>query len=108
MSRESKIAEINELSKQIKRPIEIKRYIRQRIVQEETIDAYRSPVPSSVVVNGKQKMVEKDDWVVIKSDGSIESYKPAEFNKIFEEVKPETTQTNLQENNYDKSKYGKR
>ena len=84
MSREARIIEVQELAKKINRPIPVSRYIRQRIVQEEIIDAYKSPVPAAVVVNGKQKMVEIGDWIVIKEDGSQDAYKPDEFDKIFE------------------------
>ena len=84
MTREERIIEVSELSKLIKSPIPITRYIRQRIVQEEIIDAYKSPVPSAVIINGKSKMVEIGDWVVIREDGSQDAFKPSEFNKTFE------------------------
>ena len=89
MSRETKLIEISELAKLIKKDIPITRYIRQRIVQEEIIDAYQSPVPSSVMINGKQKMVEIGDWIVVKEDGSQNTYKSDEFFEIFEPYIPE-------------------
>lgn len=84
MSREARLVEVEELRKKINKPILVSRYIRQRIVQEEILDAYKSPVPSSVTVNGRPKMVEVGDWIVIKDDGSQDSYKPDEFSKVFE------------------------
>ena len=84
MSRESRIIEANELAKTINKPISISRYIRQRIIQEEIIDAYISPVPSAVTINNRPKMVEIGDWVVIREDGSQDTYKPDEFAKVFE------------------------
>jgi len=84
MTREDRIMEVNELSKTVKNPIAVAKYIRQRIVQEEIIDAYVSPVPSAVVVDGRPKQVEVGDWVAIHSDGTQDAYKPAEFTKVFE------------------------
>lgn len=84
MSRESRIAEVSELAKRVNKEIPVKKYIRQRIVQEEIIDAYVSPVPSAAVVDGITKMVEVGDWVVIRADGSQDTYKPVEFTKVFE------------------------
>jgi len=89
MSREARIIEVQELAKSINRPITVSKYIRQRIVQEEIIDAYKSPVPSAVTVNGHPKMVEIGDWIVIKADGSQDTYKPAEFAQIFEPYRDE-------------------
>ncbi len=84
MTRESRIVEVQDLAKRVNREIPVKRYIRQRIVQEEIIDAYISPVPTAVVVEGKTKMVEMGDWVVIREDGLQDTYKAMEFAKIFE------------------------
>lgn len=84
MTRQSRIVEVQELAKRVNREIPVKRYIRQRIVQEEIIDAYISPVPASVMIDGKPKMVEVGDWVVIREDGSQDTYKALEFAKIFE------------------------
>ena len=90
MSRESIIAEVNELSKSIKNPIPIARFIRQRIVQEEIVDAYKSPVPSAVKIDGQPKMVEIGDWIIIRADGSQDTYKPDKFSQIFEPYKEES------------------
>ena len=84
MSRESRIAEVQELARTVHKEIPVSKYTRQRIIQEEIIDAYISPVPSAVIVGDNTKMVEVGDWVVIKADGSQDTYKPLEFAKIFE------------------------
>ena len=90
MTREDKIMEVQELGKKINQTISIRKYMRQRIVQEEIIDAYLSPVPSAVMIGGRPKMVEKGDWIVIHIDGSQDVYKPGEFEKVFEIIKEPT------------------
>jgi len=84
MSRESVIAGVNQLAKDIKRPITISRYIRKRVVQEEMIDAYISPVPTAVIVNGRARQVEIGDWIIIQADGAKSTFKDNEFKTIFE------------------------
>ena len=92
MTREERIVEVNDLSKQINKPIPVARYIRQRIVQEEIIDAYKSPVPSAVTINNKPKMVETGDWIIIKEDGSQDTCKPVEFAQVFEPYREEANE----------------
>lgn len=91
MNRESVIAEVNQLAKDIKRPIPINQYIRSRIVQDEIVNAYKSPVPTAVIVNGKSRQVEIGDWIAIHPDGSKDAFKDAEFKSIFEPLEEKIT-----------------
>lgn len=87
MTRDEILTNVRKLSETLKRPIPVYKYKRTRIVQEEVVEAYKTPVPSGIrLPNGKNKQVEKDDWVIIHQDGSQSTYTNDEFFKVFEKI----------------------
>lgn len=103
ITRGQRLEEVNRLSAQIVKgggkPILIKSFIRHKVIREEIVMAYQSPVPSGVevfyqtlkddkyVTVKTNRQVNKDNWIVIREDGSQETYTPEEFAKIYEPVK---------------------
>jgi len=78
---------VKTLEKQLKKPITIKKYKRCKIVQEEIIEAFKTPVPNSITLaNGKVRQVEKDNWIVLHQDGTQSTYTDEEFSKVFEAI----------------------
>lgn len=85
-----------DLSKQLNKQIPVNRYIRHKVIREEVVLAYKSPVPSGVQVEYQtlkddkyvkvkaNRQVNKGNYVVIHKDGSQETYTPEEFVKIYE------------------------
>ena len=86
MSREDSIAKVKKLADNIKKEIPLVKYKRRKIIQEEIVDAYKCPVPSSITVHGRPRQVERDEWVVIHQDGQEACYSADEFFKIFEAI----------------------
>jgi len=86
MNRSEILENVKKLSVQLKRPILVEKYKRTKIIQEEIVDAYKTPVPNGIKVNGKNRQVEKDNWIVIHNDGTQSSYTEGEFLKIFEPI----------------------
>ena len=86
MDRDDAIRKVKELEQATKLPIPISRYTRKKIVREEVIEAYVTPVPTSVKTSQGNMQVNKGQWVVIHLDGTQETYSPQDFFKIFELV----------------------
>jgi len=107
MSEEQKVTQqdrletVMKLAKDLKKPIPVTKFIRHKIIREEIVLAYQSLVPSSVQVSYKtlkddqyvdvvaNRQVNKGNYVVIRQDGSQETYTPEEFHKTYEPVNEE-------------------
>jgi len=86
MSREDALRKLKSISENVKKEIPLAKFRRRKIIQEEIVEAYKCPTPSSVTKNGKNRQVEKDNWVVIHSDGGEDVYTEGEFKGIFEKI----------------------
>lgn len=84
MQRNDFIAGVRDLSKKLKKDISVLRFKRSKIIQEEIVDAYQTPVPSAVLVKGRPRQVEVNEWIVNHADGSQSKYSDMEFRKVFE------------------------
>ena len=84
MTRDDILTNVKELEKATKKVISIKKYRRSKIVQDEIVEAFKTPVPNAITIKGKPKQVEKDNWIVLHPDGTQSTYTDEEFNKIFE------------------------
>ena len=93
ITRQERIGKVQELSKRIKEgggdEIVIGQFKRHKIVQEEIVDAYISPVPSAVKTPAGSRQVDKGNWVLIHSDGSESTMTPDQFAKVFTNLKAE-------------------
>jgi len=86
MTREDVLQTVKDIGERQKKPVPIRKYKRTKIVQEEIVEAFRTPVPSAIEIKGKPRQVEKDNWVVIHEDGTFSTYTDEEFNKVFEVI----------------------
>jgi len=86
MTRDDVLSNVKKLAEQLKKEIPVNKFKRSKIVQEEIVEAFKTPVPNAVTVNGRNRMVEKDDWIVIHTDGHQSTYSDEEFKKIFEKI----------------------
>lgn len=103
MDRDQAVRNVYKVSKEIQKPIPIMKFIRKKIVQEEVVEAYISPIPSAVqvtyqtIVEGRMvtkrnnRQVEKGNWVVIHKDGRQQTYTQEEFENIYEPMEEETS-----------------
>ena len=86
MTREDILENIKEVGVKMKKEIPVKKYKRTRIVQEEIVEAFQTPVPNAIIVKSRPRQVEKDNWIVIHSDGTQSAYNDEEFKKVFEVI----------------------
>lgn len=84
MDRNDAIRQVREMEQVTKQSIPIGKYIRKKIVQEEVVEAYVTPLPTSVKTPQGNMQVNKGQWVIIHLDGQQETYSSEDFFKTFE------------------------
>ncbi|HDY68071.1 MAG TPA: hypothetical protein ENH85_09790 [Candidatus Scalindua sp.] len=94
IGRIQRIQAVEKLQKQLnasgenKTKIIIKRFVRRKIIQNEVVDAYITPVANGIETPMGRKQVNRGNWIVIHADGKQASYTPEEFAGIYELVEP--------------------
>lgn len=99
ITQEQRLQAVVNLAKNLNKPISVRKFIRHKVIREEIVLAYQSPVPSAVQVYYQtlkddkyvtvkaNRQVNKGNWIVIRQDGSQETYTLEEFEKIYEPMK---------------------